>query len=368
MKLIGATAAAALALLIGVTVAQGHSPVVGERRFTNDNQPLPYKFLVPAGATTPYPAWVYSATNGALTANWPSAADNNSRTAIFSSTATGAGTVEYTPQNTSPCSGLMNWIQCSSGWGTTSFKIYIRNFLVQPDPTTGWRWYDTAGSCPVYDSTKNNACYYARRGLIHEVGHVAVHLAPTAAHTSELETDTVMRAAQPRYNLSGWNTETLRECDEARAQLLYDVRNTAGPYAGCFDHIAGGASPNGLYSKATVAASAYTVCLGTTATATGRLAILTTTNYQELSNNPLSNRTLWFDRKPSTSSTWTPNVASTTASNASPGSNWSRAFTTSATTPITYNFRAYYLGETGVNASLAQGYALFNITWKSAPC
>ncbi len=94
-------------------------------------------------------------------------------------------------------------------------------------------------------------------------------------------------------------------------------------------------------------------------TVTGRLAVATDSAYQALSNNPLTSRTLWFDRRP-VGGSWTTDVTSTTATNAS-GNNWSKTFSSGSAT--TYEFRGHYKGETGLDPDYSP---TFSITWSTA--
>jgi hypothetical protein len=337
-----ATAALLIAGVAYPGTAFGHTPVAGAVAEYAKNSTLSYYYA--AGG---YPSWVTTATNGTLTVNWPSSTDNNSASPQFVLGSSG-GVVTYIAQAASPCSGNTGWLACSSNWGTTSFHIYIRD--LGGAPNGNWAWYDPAASCPP-----SSTCFYARRSLIHETEHVALGV---AGHDGQGETNTVMGKNQPSASSTGWNTTTTRRCDEAAAQLKYDTRTSSGPYADCFDHIVDHGSV-GLVSVATVSASSYLACNGTFATATGRLAIKADSYYEQLTDNPLTSRTVYFDRRP-VGGTWTLNVTSTTASSA-PGYNWSKSWTSSN---ITYQFRAHYSGETGVDPS---NQPTFTITW-SNPC
>jgi hypothetical protein len=140
--------------------------------------------------------------------------------------------------------------------------------------------------------------------------------------------------------------------------LRYDVQTTSGPYADCFDHITGH-GVSGLVSTASVSSTSYHACIGVGATAAGRLAIKTDANYNQLANNPLTDRTIFFDRRP-VGGTWTLDVTSATATNVS-GNNWSKTFSNGGA--ATYEFRVRYTGETGVDAS---NQLTFTIKWSTA--
>lgn len=337
------TATLILLAVLGTGVASAHSPVAGAFNEYAKNTALTYKF-----AATTYPAWVYSVANGTLTSSWPSSTANNSASPRFTLDATsGTGTVEYRDQDTSPCSGNFGWAQCSANWGTPDFKFYIRNL----ETNATIRWYDDTTSCP-----SGKACYYARRGLIHEVEHVALSV---YYHDSPGEANTVMGGTLPANPTSGWNTTTTQRCDASALQLWYDTATSSGPYAACFDHIPGHGTV-GLISTASVGAASYFGCTGTAVTATGRLAIKTDAiNYKELTNNPLTGRTVLFDRRP-VGGSWTLGVTSTSASSVL-GNNWTKAFTSGSS--ITYEFRIRYTGEAGVDPS---NQPTFTITWSTS--
>lgn len=348
IRLRRAAAICAASFVVGAVLAPAsvfaHTPVANSVGEYGQNTTLLYQF-----SSSGYPTWVTTASNGTLTVNWPSSSNNNSASPQFTQDASGTGRVVYSSSSTSPCSGNTGWLACADNWGTPSWHIYIRD--LGGAPNGNWAWYDVSSSCPG-----GSTCFYARRSLIHEAEHVTLGV---GNHDGQGETNTVMGASQPSASTTGWNTTTIRQCDESAAQLLYDVRTSSGPYSGCFDHITGHGT-TGLISTASVGSSSYGGCSGAGVTATGRLAIKTDANYGLLTNNPLTGRTVFFDRRP-VGGTWTPNVTSTTATNVS-GNNWTKTFSTSSS--ITYEFRAHYGGETGVDAS---NQPTFTITW-STPC
>jgi hypothetical protein len=106
------------------------------------------------------------------------------------------------------------------------------------------------------------------------------------------------------------------------------------------------------------------VCIGFSASSSGRIAVkVDATNYKELSGNTLTGRTVWFDRRLSSSSTWTPNVHSVIATSAS-GSNWTRAISNPGSGNGTWNYRMHMDTEDGLAASNT---AAFSITWTNSP-
>src|SRR3972149_5869413 len=274
----------AATVITAVGAHSGRKPTAGaSKAFTND-QVLTYGY----GATT-YPSWVYTVGNGVLTSLWVDPAKNNSHMPTLSQVAPNTGRIYFSPSSTSPCSGSLEWLQCARNTRMTNWEIYIRNFALAPHPVNNWHWYDTTNSCQA-----TGLCFYARRTMLHETLHAVL---VGGSHDERGEDDTIMGSTSPWASNTGWNKTYIEHCDHAAAQLKYGVKNSAGVYADCFLNITNH-GPAGLKSRATVGSSSYSACIGATATATGRLAIATdSTNYQALSNTPLSNRTLWFERK-----------------------------------------------------------------------
>ena len=71
--------------------------------------------------------------------------------------------------------------------------------------------------------------------MIHEAGHALAHF----GHDTQTEAETVMRSTSPEVGSTGGGRTTFQRCDEAALQLLWDLRALDGPYANCFDGIAG---------------------------------------------------------------------------------------------------------------------------------
>ena len=169
-----------------------------------------------------------------------------------------------------------------------------------------------------------------------------------------------MSSATPNSPNSGWNVHHIQPCDEAAAQLLYDVRNSAGQYSNCFDHLAN-AVPAGLDSNLYTQYTGYGECNGSAITVAGRLEVTDFASYKQLGGNPLTSRTIYFDRRLRGATTWV-GVGTTVATNAS-GFNWSKSFSSGTAGNVTYEYRARYLGESGVGGATS---AIFTSTWGAA--
>jgi hypothetical protein len=337
--------AAVLLLALAPVPASAHVPTAGSSALYDDSPvvTLTYKF----GGT--YPSWLTSATQTALGTDLPNRAYNNSRMPLFAlDAAAGTGRVYYSTATSSPCgTGNTEWIQCATGGGTTTWKIYVRNF--GGSGKSNWAWYQATGSCP-----SGKTCFDVRRALLHETLHVVLG----ADHDTQGETNTIMGSVTPWSPNTGWNTHHIQRCDEAAAQLSYGLAAAAGVYANCYDDITGH-GVDGLISTLTPGTTSYGQCTGYGVSVSGRLAIKTTTSYKKLSNAPLAGRVIVFDRRLSTSTTWTLGVASTSASSAS-GNNWT--VTLSGTTG-SWVYRARYAGESGVDPS---NQPTFTVIWTNA--
>lgn len=314
-----------------------HEPIDWTRRYATDNKVLGWKF----GGT--YPGWVTVDVDDTLNVDWSNPATNNSRLPSFDFSSSGAGRVYYSSSMTSPCSGNTVWLACAKGGGTTSWEIHIRNLNGAPFST--WAWYDEANSCASGD-----VCFRLQRSLIHE----PIHLTFGGSHSAQEQPNTVFTANQPSYNNTGGSTTLLRRCDQAAAQLAYDLRDMAGPYGNCFDHLTNATSA-GLRTNLTLSSSSTTVCQGTAATVSGRLQVRDYASYEELGANPLEGRTVKFDLEGS------PNVASATATDTvAPATNWSRSFSNASYGSRTYT--AHFDGQPD-SALASSPDQTFTITW-----
>lgn len=346
ISLARAAVAAMAILLLSATVASAHTQVAGAVRNYSQDTALPYKW------GGPYPTWFTGAMGSAFGIDWTNSTYNNSRKPTFSYSASGAGTVIH--DSTTGVFGCdsVAWIGCAAGWGLTTWRVWVRDFAKAP-ALPAYKWVQTTGTC-------SNTCFDLRRVALHEIEHVTLAV---SGHDSQGETNTIMASTTPSSPTTGWATHHIQKCDAAAAQILYDVANTAGVYADCFDHIAGH-GVNGLISSASASAPIASACYGTALSITGRLEIQANANYGHLGGNPLSSRTVFIDRKLRAASTWTVDDASAAASN-SAGNNWSRSFTqTGSSGSITYDYRAHYKGEAGVDPVYS---SVVSLTWRY-PC
>lgn len=283
---------------------------------------------------------------------------NNSRIPTLSYSPSGTAQVIYSSATLSPCdTGSSAWIQCAEVGGTSSWRIYVRNFGNSGRPT--WYW-DELNNC------SGSTCWYLKRALIHESGHAMVTFPDLSGAD---EADSVMNGSAPPIAATGGNHFVFRRCDEAALQLNWDVADVWGTYADCFDHLT---SHGGLVTELSVAGSSFTRCLSLPGSVSGRLQIKDTTStgsgtgtYKNRAKNPLAGRTVRIERKPSTTTNWDLYSDLTTTANATgSGNNWTRALPAPAATG-TWNYRAYFDGTPGEDL-LADGPVTFNVTWTTS--
>ena len=128
MRTLVSIALAAGAVMFAAGPAAAHDATGGAIREYAPGTSLLYRF---GGAG--YPAWIQSAIQAAFGWDWSSTTSNNSRLPSFSYSAGGSGAVYYSSSAASPCgTGNTQWLQCASNWGSTSWRVYVRNFSGAP--------------------------------------------------------------------------------------------------------------------------------------------------------------------------------------------------------------------------------------------
>ncbi len=346
-----AIAAAVALLLIGIVPVQAHTPTTGYSRGSFPDVPgqtVSYRW----GGT--YPSWLTGAARDSLDTKYRSWTNNNSRGPEPVYGSSGSAVVYYSAAKISPCSGTNSqWLQCATGGGSSSFAIYIRDFDLAA--YSDWRWWDKSSSCVKSNGSIASGCWYIRRAMIHEAGHAI----PRFGHDTQTEDDTVMRAVSPEVSAPGGNHFVFQRCDQTALQILWDLKDYARPYGDCFDHVAGH-GVRGLLTTVTTNGTSFSSCVASGRAVGGRLAVKIESLYGRLSNNPLAGRTLWFDRKRRVDTTWTLKVASTIPTGAESGTNWTRTFSAPSSLGGTYDYRAHFDGDLGLDPSNS---ATFSIAW-----
>ncbi|GIW20892.1 MAG: hypothetical protein KatS3mg065_1188 [Chloroflexota bacterium] len=283
--------AAALTLVLSPPItgaARAHTPIRDASRQYPSSDPI----LEWAYSSSSYPTWLTTAIDDALNdtathnALWDSPSHNNSRIQNFTKSSSGTGRIVYSDDPTSPCTGSSTWLMCADNdhnndGSRADWLIYVRNFDKAPMSTNNvaWRWRDDG-------SPTSLITFDVRRNVLHEAVHITMDV---DAHDPQGWTVTLMNAISPDDNDPGWNTRHLEKCDQARAQMIFDVEFVDGPIAQCFDHVTGAGS-NGLNTALTLRASASHLCLGQDVLLSGTLSIETNDNYRALSGNVLGSR------------------------------------------------------------------------------
>lgn len=322
--------------------------------------------------STAYPAWFQANVRNELEVYWSDATANNSNVPRFDdgNDASGGGTIVYTSQASSPCTGSTLWIGCNPTGGTRSFTIYVRAFPSPSAPT--WLWYHRDNTCSdLYDGSPNpndgyptSVCFSVLRVVAHE----STHLTLLRTHyDAGADDETFMQSMTPTPNSSpdNWNRKSFLPCDAAAAQLEYGPADAAGKYADCFASTPGDGVKGLNTTLSVTSGTSYTRCVDTIASVSGRLALANSASYEDMRNWPLSGRVVRIDRKPAASSTWTIGVFTSTASRAG-GANWSKAITSGVSGM--YDYRATWFTSSGEPALNSSNTVTWTITWTIAGC
>lgn len=291
-----------------------------------------------------YPGWFTSGMQDVMEVNWADPDDNNSASIRFDHSTTGQARIYFaTTTDVAECNSQA-WQGCAllSGW---TWKLWIRQNL--------WTW------CQDQSVT---GCLDVERVGIHEAGHIGGFLAEnedTPGNTVMQSEDGVPPMAEP-----GWAMHTLRRCDHARMQMLYDVDDLFGPYGDCFDHVPN-AGTYGMEVDLTQAPTSKTVCSGTPVTVSGRLDVadghygrVYADGSYRLDGNPLAGRTITIKRN---------GFAYTTAiaGSSTTGNNWTKVITQTVSSTTTYSFTAQFVRpgtptamETGLDSSNIRSFSI----------
>jgi hypothetical protein len=185
--------------------------------------------------------------------------------------------------------------------------------------------------------------------------HEPIHLAFGSAHMiADDVVDTVFTSGQHSEGTQGWNYIHLHRCDQAAAQLLYDVYDKAGSYGDCFDHIANHGT-TGLKTDLTASITSVDACQGTPVTVTGRAQIHDYSSYELLAKNSLEARVVEFDVNGAGSA-----LTATVIDVAAPTLNWTKTFTKVGTGSNSYVAHVDLGGTTGLTSPANVS---FSIAW-----
>ncbi len=261
----------------------GHAitPFNGTDGLTAD-QAVTYKFL------GTFPSWATTAVNNEFQLYFHNQTANNSLAPRLTYSATGTAKVTFSTALNPPCGGTApQWLGCVTQKPGSSWTMYVRTLPAPGTAVDGWDWYERNGTCSQVD-----LCFYFKRMLLHEAGHSILGL----NHYEQGEPNTVMSATIPWYGGDPlWSWTFIQGCDQARAQLTWDVRYTTSPIGDCTDHVSG-AGPNGLNTVVTLSPSSTVLCVGQSVTLSGTLRITNTATYGPLKDNPLGLRIVSIKR------------------------------------------------------------------------
>jgi hypothetical protein len=322
--------AVGLAVVMTPAVGQAHGPdpIVGGALWAQ-NQVVRYAWRpgqVPALS-------MQAAINEAATDSNDS---RSSRAARFAFDPAGPSLIAY--GEPTPCG--VNGIACfNRGGAPTSFGMWFRRHGHVFDWGT-LRWCQFWADPP-------DGCYDAENIALDEFGHVEV-LGHHVNYSSESDyLDAVVQTFSRTKPRTGWNVHSYGRCDRATLQLKYDVRSWAAGYATCLD----------LNSTLSLAASGRSIPYRGTVTFTSTLHVATAAEYERLSGNPVSQRTVILQRR-LPGGTWT--TFDTMDPSGSAGT-----YVSTLSLTATYEWRAVFRTPSteGLNGSTSPG-----VTVTVAPC
>jgi hypothetical protein len=361
-----ALAGALLLLLVQASAASAGEPDPGHQDLYSHSIGDARRVLDFHFGSLTYPQWFLDTAENELETSWDAISANNSGVPRYGNGGdnSGGGSIIYTTSGTSPCTGDPSWIGCNPAGGKVDFSIYIRSFPSSSAPT--WLWWDRDSTCNDVrpgDGYATSVCFSVRRVLAHESTHNTL----TRLHNTLADDESIMQATTPTPNKSpdNWNRRNFLPCDEAGAQLEYGLADPSREYADCF-RIFPGDGAKGLSTKLTLtSATSDSGCTTQTVSAHGRLALGTSSDYEDMRDTPLDGRVVRIDRKPHSSTSWTNGVYTTTASDAK-GDNWRQSI--SSATSGTFDYRAGWYTSSGEPALNSSNQVTWTISWRGSPC
>jgi hypothetical protein len=294
-----------------------------------------------AGWAVP-PAWAA----GAIDAGAADVAESrDSRAAVFLRVATSNAYVAYSGPNGCDTYG----IACMDRTGMSvdgTFRVWFR--------PQGWAFdWGTLKWCQYYSSPPTG-CYDIETTTLDELGHVEVlghHV--NFADDSDF-TDAVVQYAGHTKPRAGWNQHVFGRCDIARLQLAYERRDPSNLVSTCVS----------LPSALTLTASNDSLTYGSSVKLTANLKIAISTTAEQMSGDPLSDRTVTLQRRPIGSTAWT-TVTTLAASGTTEGA-YSLTFSPTAT----YDWRVTFATPTneGVGGATSGTIRIYVGTCTGAGC
>lgn len=292
------------------SLAHGPDPSLGGELWAQ-NQVLTFRWR--AGAEPP--ASIKTAIRDAAD---DSNATRNSKAATFTYGTSGQSLIGYGPGATCGVNGIACFTRSAPNGG---FTMWLR----EQGRVFDW---GTLKWCQQYSSPPNG-CYDAETIALDEFGHIQIlaHHANFADDRDYL--DAVVQTLSRTKPKGGWDMHVLGRCDVATLQLRYDVPNTSAKVSTCLS----------LATTLTLSASPTSIAYRGTTKLTAVLRVAADDAYGRLRGNPLTDRTVKLQRRPTGTSTWT------TFATMAAGS--SGTYTTSVTLQSRTDFRAVFSRPSG---------------------
>lgn len=243
----------------------------------------------------------------------------NSQAATFTYDASGQSPIGYGPGATCGVNGIACFTRSAPNGG---FTMWLR----EHGRVFDWgvlRW------CQQLAAPAPNGCYDAETIALDEFGHIQI----LAHHDNFADDrdylDAVVQTLSRTKPKEGWDMHVYGRCDVATLQVRYDVPNTSSKISTCLS----------LATTLTLSASPTSVAYGGTTRLTAVLKVASDDAYGRLRGNPLTNRTVKLQRRPTGTSTWT------TFATMAAGS--SGTYTTSVALQSKTDFRAVFSTPSG---------------------
>lgn len=293
----------------GSVAAHGPDPTLGG--VFADNQALRFRWR---SGSEPIASIKTAIRDAADDAN----AGRGSKAATFTYDSGGSNPIGYGVGATCGVNGLA----CFTRNAPTGFTMWLR----EQGHVFDW---GTLKWCQTYTSPPNG-CYDAETIALDEFGHVE-GLGHHVNYSDNSDYgDAVVQTYSRTKPQTGWDYHTLRRCDIATLQLLYDMVSTTAKYSTCLD----------LSTVLTLSPSTTTVASGASVTLTATLKVAADSDYRDLSANLVSGRTVTLQRRAAGTTTWT-------SVGAMPSGSGGGTYATTQSPTVAMDYRAVFSKPSG---------------------
>ncbi len=229
-----------------------------------------------------------------------------------------------------------NGLACADGWAAPdSFRMAFRLHGHSFD-------WGKLSWCQLLTQIANG-CFDVENIALDEFGHVLGlgHHANYADQSDYL--DAVVQTVSRARPKAGWNASAFGRCDVAKLQLRYDMVNTARKYSTCLD----------LPIATSLSTTDSSIRVGQTVILRASLKVATSTAYDRLSGNLLSERYVVLQRR-------TPGATSWVTVGQMPAALASGTYQLTLSPTATYEWRAYFTkpSDEGVRASSSKPFTI----------